>query len=79
MVLYTLSNDFHGTETRVRVAGNGVMSRRAVRRAWSTLCGSPDCTCGGPCGERGPQDGFRVAGMADGGAAIIVDRYAPSR
>ena len=52
----TIRNDFHHTETRVRVPADGVLSRWQVRRVRRALCGMADCKCGGDLSERGPQD-----------------------
>jgi hypothetical protein len=46
LVLY---NDFHGTESRVRVTWRGSaarITRRTVSRIESELCGVEGCTCG---------------------------------
>lgn len=53
-MLLTISNDFHNTETTIRVTA-GKVSRRAGLRAWQKLCGVPGCICGGQLGQRGPQ------------------------
>jgi len=73
--MMTLINSFHDTEIRVRPEGPN-LSPRQVRRAHSALCGSADCECSGPAGERGPQyldDGSRVflQPRQDGGAVIL--------
>jgi hypothetical protein len=47
-----ISNNFHGTEARVRA---GRLSPSTVRRVRRILCGSSDCTCGGALGQRGSQ------------------------
>lgn len=41
----TLTNDFHGTEARVRVT-NGRISADQAKRAARKLCRHGDCTCG---------------------------------
>jgi hypothetical protein len=55
----TLRNDFHCTECNVRVrfskSGRGELTERQVKRARNVLC-CDECSCGGPLGERGPQD-----------------------
>jgi len=61
----TLTNSFHGTETRVRSeqrlrqAAEAVWKctatatdRAFLRRVRNALCGSDTCTCSGPTGER---------------------------
>lgn len=49
MKSYTLTNDFHRTEARVRPAfnkyGEAVLSHRQVLRAQRALCGMSDCMC----------------------------------
>ncbi len=40
-----LTNSYHGTATRVRVDGDGGLSRRQVARARRVLCGVTDCRC----------------------------------
>jgi len=53
-MLITLTNDFHNTETVIRVA-HGLVSNRAGRNAWKNLCGVDGCICGGQLGQRGDQ------------------------
>jgi len=61
----TIKNDFHKTEARTRYtlpelnniyhtepANRTPAESSLVRRLHDKLCGSPDCTCGGPFGER---------------------------
>jgi hypothetical protein len=59
MKLITLRNDFHDTETRVRVKlegmGNPVITKSQARRARRALCGIDTCTCCNAIGLRGPQ------------------------
>ncbi len=71
---YTLQNDFHHTEVRVRTTGlqhiHGEvtlrLSRNQIKRAKRELCGIDDCTCSGEVGTRGKQ-------VADSGNRIILD------
>ena len=42
----TLPNEFHRTETRVRVGDDWRMPPRASRDAAKRLCSSPECECG---------------------------------
>lgn len=49
--LVTLRNDFHGTETAIRVPP-GTLKCDQIRRAKLRLCSVKDCLCGG---IRGPQ------------------------
>lgn len=60
-MLVTLKNDFHNTETTIRVI-DGRVSHRAGRNAWKNLCGVDGCICGGILGQRGGQryNGFGV-------------------
>ncbi len=60
MPRFTLTNDFHDTETIV-VSANGTLNRRQVRRAWKALCGTETCTCGGEAGQRGGAWGVEQA------------------
>ena len=60
MTRYTLTNEFHNTSTVV-VSPNGMLSRRQVRRAWKTLCGTESCLCGGEAGQRGGEWGVDQA------------------
>ena len=53
-MLITLKNDYHNTETVIRVT-NGRVSNRAGRNAWKNLCGVDGCICGGILGQRGGQ------------------------
>ena len=54
-MLITLTNDFHNTETNIRVGNDGVVSHQAGQRAWKNLCGQKGCICGGVLGQRGRQ------------------------
>lgn len=52
----TLTNNFHGTSTRVRIkpasGGLYLLSKRQAHEAWRKLCGVSGCSCGGIAGER---------------------------
>lgn len=56
-----LTNEFHGTEARVRPSlitsgrftGYHRVRRATVRKLRAALCGVAGCTCGGNFGERG--------------------------
>jgi len=62
-----LYNDFHNTEVTLRVSDLPVtLSSNQIRRARKELCGVDGCTCGGPLGERGPQD-------------VVVDAFSSNR
>ena len=60
---YTLRNDFHGTECRVRCEGLQhiyhtvvlTLSKSQAARAKRVLCGMHGCTCSDECGTRGRQ------------------------
>jgi len=59
MALFTLRNDFHNTEVRVRaIAVDGwiTLTPSQAERARKALCGIKECTCSGSAGTRGPQD-----------------------
>ena len=44
--MITLTNDFHGTEVRVRVpAATWELTARQIARVRRALCGIPGCTC----------------------------------
>ena len=58
--MITLRNSYHCTAVQVRVQIGDELTPSQVQRARQTLCGIHGCTCGGPAGERGPQDGFFV-------------------
>ena len=71
-MFYTLTNSFHGTQTRVRPTFNGTeyrLNKSQVARAWRKLCGISGCTCGGPCGERG---GISTQSLPSGGAVVYA-------
>ena len=57
----TLHNDFHNTETTIRVSDGDVLSPRRVRGIWDRLCGfygesyTARCKCGDELGRRGDQ------------------------
>ena len=57
MQAYILTNDFHGTATKVLarevLPGRIGLTYRQVRRAKRRLCGIQGCRCGGYAGERG--------------------------
>lgn len=53
----TLTNNFHGTEARVRPVpdstGYYYISRKTALRLRRELCGIDGCVCGGEFGQRG--------------------------
>jgi len=57
MKTVTLTNDFHRTETRVRLKpskwGEGEITWQQEARARKALCGVDGCTCAGHAGVRG--------------------------
>jgi len=61
MTTFTLTNNFHNTESTVRpvaitegrFSGYHKVSRATMLRLRRDLCGSPGCQCGGQFGERG--------------------------
>ena len=55
-MMVTLRNDFHNSQTRVRLGESGKLTQCQVERARRALCGVPTCLCSGPLGTRGPQD-----------------------
>lgn len=68
----TIRNDFHHTETTVRVpCATRRLTRRQVQRVRRTLCGIADCRCGGVLGERGPQEQRWVAVPVEGGGVQL--------
>lgn len=58
--MITITNNFHNTSYRLRATIGAELSAAQIRRSRKALCGMHDCTCGGPLGERGKQDGFRI-------------------
>jgi len=64
MKTLSLRNEFHGTETHIRLsqfptssrhAGLYRVTRQQALRAKRALCGIAGCVCGGAFGERGTQ------------------------
>ena len=51
-------NDFHDSSVTLKATIGDELSPSQIRRSQRELCGIANCTCGGPLGERGPQDGF---------------------
>jgi hypothetical protein len=75
MRTYTLRNDCHNTETRVRCEGLSHiygeatirLTRSQMARARKVLCGIADCKCAQhECGIRGPQ-------TTDDGKRLVVE------
>jgi len=60
--MITISNDFHGTETRTRPGRKSARQMSDIKRR---LCGIAGCCCGNDIGARGPQT------QRDGSALII--------
>lgn len=58
--MITIRNDFHNTEVSIRANIGDELTESQIKRARNELCGISGCTCGGPVGERGLQDGFFV-------------------
>ena len=58
--MITIRNSFHCTAVILKANIGDELTPSQVKRARQTLCGIHGCTCGGPAGERGPQDGFAV-------------------
>jgi len=58
--MITIRNDFHNTEVSIRANIGDELTESQIKRARNELCGISGCTCGGPIGERGHQDGFVV-------------------
>lgn len=68
----TIRNDFHHTETAVRVPCEGrCLTADQVRRVRNALCGVTGCKCGGLLGERGPQQQRWVAVPVEGGGVQL--------
>lgn len=68
---YTLTNDFHNTETTIRAGLAGKVSRRQIRRAWRKLCGVTGCVCGDAAGARGRQK-WALIDHPDGSGQLIL-------
>lgn len=79
MKTITITNDYHHTAINLRIAPDGKLSQRQIRKAKKTLCCS-DCICSGPLGERGHQDGFEIIFYDNGRGGTIygVEFDAPS-
>ena len=78
MTTYTLRNEFHRTEARVRcdgvshIAGEATirLTERQSKRARRALCGIAGCTCANQdCGIRGPQR------TADGKRLVVLESW----
>lgn len=65
-MIIELSNDYHGTIARLRVATTTAdrirVTARQARRAAAALCGVADCSCSGTGGTRGRQEWSLVQG-----------------
>lgn len=65
MRTYTIRNDFHNSEVRIRCEGVSHIhgectirpNRRQLQRIRRELCGIADCTCGGMRGRQRTDDG----------------------
>lgn len=69
----TITNDFHDTEAKVRVASLPAnLSRSQIARVRRTLCGISGCTCGGYLSERGPQTVEIVPTSAEGDVCLYA-------
>lgn len=55
-----IRNDYHNTEVTLRANIGDELTASQIKRARKALCGISGCMCGGPIGDRGPQDGFSV-------------------
>ena len=58
--MITIRNDFHNTAVSLRANIGDEITVSQINRARSALCPVSCCTCGGPVGNRGLQDGFHV-------------------
>jgi hypothetical protein len=77
----TLSNDFHNTEVRIRVASlPATLSPSQGARVRRQLCGQRDCTCGDVRGRQIQPDGARVRVVQgyDGNGRDVLVVYAPT-
>lgn len=68
--MITVYNDFHNTSVSLRADIGAELTASQIRRARKELCGQDGCRCGGPLGERGPQEGFWVE--SDGETVRLV-------
>ena len=55
-MMITLKNDYHDTECKLRLKQDRILSAYQIKKAWNTLCGIDDCTCGNDAGMRGKHD-----------------------
>ena len=63
-------NDFHHTETTLRVPNSNILTDSQVKACRRRLC-TDTCTCGGTLGERGTQDWqWELEPLAQGGYRI---------
>ena len=67
----TLRNDFHHTEAST-LAKDRYLTPRQVRNLKKRLCPWDDCTCSGPCGDRGEQT-VKILTLDDG-SALVLDK-----
>ncbi len=58
--MITIKNNFHNSEISLRANVGDELTARQIERSKRELCGMDGCTCGGPVGNRGPQDGFSI-------------------
>lgn len=78
-MIITIRNDFHGTESRIRVkALPAVLTDSQVRRVRRELCGMADCRCGGVLNQRGQQDVW-IDSILRGDGSTWVEISRPSR
>jgi hypothetical protein len=78
----TLKNDFHNTQIGLKSRHGHRLSPSQVAKARKVLCGIDGCTCGGHCGERGPQwtsdhaAKITIEPTEDGGANLALEAWA---
>lgn len=71
--MITVKNSFHHTAVQIRAEIGDELTASQIRRARKELCGIRGCLCGGPIGERGPQDGFVVTATDFGRVQIVAE------
>ena len=71
--MVTVKNSFHGTAVVLRARLGKELTSGQIKKARKELCGVCGCTCGGPIGNRGPQDGFTVEQISVNRVVLIAN------
>ena len=66
--MITLTNDWHGSTTRIRAKIGDLLNEDQVKRIGKCLCSITDCGCSDDTGTRGDQDyGLNIVEIGDRG------------